>query len=134
MNNLNGASFLSRQSIEQVQEQYLNKQSTRQTASLNEQGLSFEEVLEQAKAKDLNFSKHAATRLSDRNLELTPNQLERLSDGTKKAGAKGIKESLVLVDEMAFIVNTNSNTVITAFAQSESSENIITNIDGTVII
>ena len=71
--------------------------------------------------------------MSDRNIELTEEQLERLKDGTKKAGDKGIKESLVLIDELAFIVNTKSNTVITAFVQGETKENIFTNIDGAVI-
>ena len=72
--------------------------------------------------------------MNDRNIELTSEQLERLSDGTRKAGEKGIRESLVLVDELAFIVNTGSNTVITAMDQAETKENIFTNIDGAVII
>ncbi|MDE6914138.1 MAG: flagellar protein, partial [Lachnospiraceae bacterium] len=58
----------------------------------------------------------------------------RLNDGTKKAGEKGIRESLVLVDELAFIVNTKNNMVITAMDQTETDENIFTNIDGAVII
>ncbi len=51
-----------------------------------------------------------------------------------KAGQKGIRDSLVLVDQLAFIVNTKSNTVITAMDQTEADENIYTNIDGAVII
>ena len=65
---------------------------------------------------------------------MTDKQLERLNDGTKKAGEKGIRDSLVLVDQLAFIVNTKSNTVITAMDQTEADENIYTNIDGAVII
>ena len=57
-----------------------------------------------------------------------------MNDGTKKAGQKGIRDSLVLVDQLAFIVNTKSNTVITAMDQTEADENIYTNIDGAVII
>ena len=84
--------------------------------------------------ENVRFSKHAANRLNDRNIELTDRQLERLNDGTKKAGEKGIRDSLVLVDQLAFIVNTKSNTVITAMDQTEADENIYTNIDGAVII
>ncbi len=84
--------------------------------------------------ESVRFSKHAANRLSDRKIELTDEQLERLNDGTKKAGEKGIRDSLVLVDQLAFIVNTKSNTVITAMDQTEADENIYTNIDGAVII
>ena len=58
----------------------------------------------------------------------------RLQHGAKRAGEKGIKESLVLVDSLAFIVNTKQNTVITAMNQAEASENIYTNIDGAVIM
>jgi len=39
---------------------------------------------------------------------------------------------LVLVDDIAFIVNTKSNTVVTAV--NEAEEKVFTNIDGTVII
>lgn len=46
------------------------------------------------------------------------------------------RESVILwlVDQLAFIVNTKSNTVITAMDQTEADENIYTNIDGAVII
>lgn len=128
--NINNKQFLS---IEQLQDQFLTQQKSRPIIETAE-GLSFEEILQKTqKMGEVHFSKHAANRLSDRNIELTEEQLERLKDGTKKAGDKGIKESLVLIDELAFIVNTKSNTVITAFVQGETKENIFTNIDGAVI-
>ena len=128
--NINNKQFLS---IEQLQDQFLTQQKSRPIIETAE-GLSFEEILQKTQKKgEVHFSKHAANRLSDRNIELTEEQLERLKDGTKKAGDKGIKESLVLIDELAFIVNTKSNTVITAFVQGETKENIFTNIDGAVI-
>ena len=58
----------------------------------------------------------------------------RLRDGMEKANAKGIKDSLVLMDKLAFIVNVPSNTVVTAMDQSETNENVFTNIDGAVIV
>lgn len=131
MNKISSNQFLS---IEQLQEQILKQQKTTQSVKIQE-GLSFEEILQkQQQTSEIKFSKHAANRLYDRNIELTSEQLERLSDGTRKAGQKGIRESLVLVDELAFIVNTGSNTVITAMDQAETKENIFTNIDGAVII
>ena len=60
--------------------------------------------------------------------------MQRLYDGTEKAKAKGIKESLVMVDDYAFIVNIKNNIVVTAMNREESSDTIITNIDGAVII
>lgn len=134
--NVKNSQFLS---IEQLQDQYL-KQQKASSGSKAPQGMSFEEILQkqqaprQQAAENVRFSKHAANRLNDRNIELTDRQLERLNDGTKKAGEKGIRDSLVLVDQLAFIVNTKSNTVITAMDQTEADENIYTNIDGAVII
>ena len=86
------------------------------------------------KPAGVRFSKHAANRLAERNIELTDNQMERLQEGTMKAGAKGINESLVLVDQLAFIVNIPNHTVVTAMNQTEADENIFTNIDGAVIM
>lgn len=122
-------------SIEQVQNEYLN-QRTAVPAEKKQDSLSFQDILEQASAgaKEVRFSKHAMGRLNTRNIELTDGQMERLQEGTKKAQAKGIKDSLVLVDSLAFIVNVPSSTVVTAMEQSEAQENIFTNIDGAVII
>ncbi len=83
---------------------------------------------------NLRFSKHASTRLRQRGIDLTDGQLERLMDGTRKAGQKGIKDSLVIVDELAFIVNIPNSTVVTAMDSKDAVENIFTNIDGAVII
>lgn len=136
--NINNSQFLS---IEQLQNQYLKQQKVNLNAENKiPQGMSFGEILQKQQvqkpqsAENVKFSKHAANRLNDRNIELTDRQLERLNDGTKKAGEKGIRDSLVLVDQLAFIVNTKSNTVITAMDQTEADENIYTNIDGAVII
>lgn len=98
-------------------------------------GLSFQEVLEKTKTAEesegLKFSKHASQRLQSRNIDLSRAQLERLEQGTNKAREKGIKESLVMVDDLAFIVNVKNNTVVTAVNNSE--EGVFTNIDGAVI-
>lgn len=129
-------------SIEQVTGQYLDRQdSSVRVQKSQSDNTSFLDILNQTRGRietsgspELKFSKHAGERLADRNISLTEEQLSRLEDGAHKAGAKGIRESLVLMDGMAFIVNTRSNTVITAMNQSGAEENIYTNIDGAVII
>lgn len=100
---------------------------------LNQQK-SIEEVIDGSKSSSIKFSKHAGERLQQREIQLTQEQISRLEEGTQKAGAKGIKESLVLLDNMAFIVNTQNNTVVTAMNSDTNEENIYTNIDGAVII
>lgn len=125
-------------SIEQLKDQYLNKTKP-QADQISPQGVSFQDILNQKSipegtGAELKFSKHAANRLAQRNIELTQNQLERLSDAARKADLKGIQESLVIVDDLAFIVNIPSSTVVTAMDQAQTQENIFTNIDGAVII
>ena len=87
--NISNNQFLS---IEQLQEQYLKQQKKIQPVKTSG-GFSFEEILQKQQTGEIKFSKHAANRLNDRNIELTSEQLERLSDGTRKAGEKGIRES-----------------------------------------
>ena len=84
--------------------------------------------------QDLRFSKHAAGRLEERNIALSDEQMIRLNDAARKASEKGIKESLVIVDSLAFIVNVPNNTVVTALDRTDSEDNVFTNIDGAVIV
>jgi flagellar operon protein len=83
---------------------------------------------------ELQFSKHAAQRLKLRDINLSDSQLMRIENGVTKAKQKGIRDSLVLVDNIALVVNTKNNIVITAMEQVKSNENIYTNIDGAVIV
>ena len=118
----------------QVQDQYLNQTKVSQ-GNVTKEGLSFQDILQkQSRSGEVKFSKHAAGRLMDRNIELTDGQRERLNEGAAKAEQKGIRESLVIVDGLAFIVNTKSNTVVTAMNSYDATENVFTNIDGAVIM
>ncbi|MCI8372756.1 MAG: flagellar protein [Lachnospiraceae bacterium] len=124
-------------SIEQIAGQYLQNAGKSSRSDQNAEAKSFQEVLTskvESKSKELKFTKHASERLGSRDINISDEQMERLENGAKRAGEKGIKESLVLVDSLAFIVNTRQNTVITAMNQAETSENIYTNIDGAVIM
>lgn len=120
-------------SIEQVAGQYFNTKGTGQTTDRTT--VSFDEILKNqvSQREELKFSKHADNRLAERNISLTGEQKRRLESGAARARSKGIAESLVLVDELAFIVNIKNNTVITAMNQGEQDA-VFTNIDGAVII
>lgn len=121
-------------SIEQVTDQYFSNGSLKKVNSPSD--ISFDDILKSKldEGSQLKFSKHAAMRLSNRNIQLTDSQNIRLEEGVDKADAKGIKESLVLVDSLAFIVNIPNRTVVTAMDQTETDNNIFTNIDGAVIM
>ena len=123
-------------SIAQLTDQHLNK-SQRTQATEGAESLSFQEILRQKALPgtgNLKFSKHAMGRLADRNIELSDSQLERLQSAAQKAGQKGIRDSLVIVDSLAFIVNVPNQTVVTAMDSTETMDNIFTNINGAVII
>lgn len=121
----------------QLQEQYRNSRTQiNGQENVTEEGLSFRDILKtkESEKETLKFSKHASIRLEQRGIRLTDKQMERLNDGTKQAGQKGIRDSLVIVDELAFIVNIPKNTVITAMDSTETNSNVFTNIDGAVIM
>ena len=131
-------------SIERMAEAISKRKKQDVNASYD--GPSFTEILSRQKSIDdlaaersnatgqLRFTKHADARLVQRDIRLTDEQMIRLEEGTRKASDKGIKESLVLVDDLAFIVNTDKKMVITAIDQNSSEDNIYTNIDGAVVI
>ena len=80
----------------------------------------------------LKFSNHATKRIESRELQLSNADMGKLQDAVTRAEAKGAKDSLVMMDSRAFIVNIPNKTVITALDIDKSSENIFTNIDSVV--
>ena len=118
-------------SIEQMTGQLLNGTSGKKLQSNTTDSLSFQQILVNKQTEELHFSKHANERLANRNIDLTEEQKERLKEGVNRASSKGIRDSLVMVDNMAFIVNVTKRTVITAVDNGD--DKIFTNIDGAVI-
>ena len=58
---------------------------------------------------------------------------DRLKSAVGRAEEKGSRESLILVDDLAFVVSVKNKTVITAVDQGRAKENVFTNIDSVVI-
>jgi len=87
----------------------------------------FREELEKVK-----FSSHAAKRLEARNIQLSDAELTKLQNAVEKAEQKGARDSLVMMDKTAFIVNIPNKTVVTAMQVDEGGDNIFTNIDSVV--
>lgn len=117
------------QSIHQVIEK--NKTATKNQVQNN---TDFSDILSSKlkSAEDIKISKHAELRLEARNIKLDENQVERLKSAVDKASAKGVRDTLVVMDDIAFVVNVNNRTVITAVNQNELKENVFTKIDGAV--
>jgi flagellar operon protein len=81
----------------------------------------------------LKFSGHALQRIEQRGIQLDPTTMARLTSGVDRAAAKGGRNSLVLVDQNAFVVSVPNRTVITAVDRSHMKEQVFTNIDSALI-
>lgn len=125
-------------SIDQIQNHYFDC-TNNVNIHENDNEISFHQVLDRIKNNNemnqsVSFSKHANDRLASRNINLNQDQISRLNKGVMQAKQKSIKESLVIMDDIAFIVNIKNNTVVTAMDQHSNDSNIFTNIDGAVIV
>lgn len=96
----------------------------------------FDKILKDQMAfnEQVKFSKHATMRLNSRQIELSDEQIKKLQMGIEKAEEKGIRDSLVLIDKIALVVNVRSRTVVTALDSNGDKEAVFTNIDGAVIV
>lgn len=96
---------------------------------------SFAEQLNNALApQTLKVSKHATERLTERNISISEAEWAHVTDKVNEAKAKGIRDSLVLLDQAALIVSAKNSTVITAMDRKEAKNQLFTNIDGTIIL
>lgn len=96
-------------------------------------GASFADILQSASRK-VSFSNHALQRLESRQLDLSQDDLQRLDDAVDKMAQKGARESLIYMNDMAFVVSVANRTVITAMDGKSARENIFTNIDSAAIL
>ncbi len=87
----------------------------------------FQEELEKIK-----FSNHAIKRLESRNIQLSDSSLDKIKSAVEKAEQKGAKDSLIMLDNTAYVVNIPNRTVVTAIELNQANENVFTNIDSVV--
>ena len=110
---------------------------TQRKTSVEQAGItkSFAEVLEnQQRDMGVKLSAHAQERLKQNNISISPEDISRIGDAAKRAEVKGSKESLILLRDLALVVNISNRTVITAVDKSRQKEKVFTNIDSTIII
>lgn len=96
---------------------------------------TFEKILQQKiDQKGLKISNHAQMRMNMRNIHLNQEQMAKLNNAVERAAQKGVRESLILMNDLAFVVSIRNRTVITAVDGPSIKENVFTNIDGAVIV
>ncbi len=95
---------------------------------------AFSNTLDQQLSRNVKFSKHAMERLSSRGINLDKQQVRDLEKAVDKASGKGIKDSVVMFKDTAFIVSVRNKTVVTAMHKQNLKQNVITNVDGVVMM
>lgn len=120
------------QKLSQLQEAEKRQQTI---AARPETTTSFKEILQNKVAQadsGIRFSSHAEKRLQARDIEITPQHMQRLLAAVEKARQKGAKETLMIFENFSLIVSVKNNTVITAIDSSSMKENVFTNIDSAI--
>jgi flagellar operon protein len=108
--------------------------SARPTAHSTGATQGFAQALEQkTREQEIRFSNHAQKRLQSREIQLSDEGIARLAQAVEKVEKRGGKESLVLMDDMAFIVNVRQRLVVTALDARERGEGVFTQIDSVVL-
>ena len=127
MTDINGVSlpFLPARGINELRKPDVSKENQSSETS-------FKDIFEKELNK-LNFSAHAKTRMVSRDIKMSNEDYLRLNNAFDKADSKGANESLIIMDDKAFIVNVPNKTVITVVDKSKLSDTVFTNIDSAVI-
>lgn len=97
---------------------------------------AFKGILEKKleSSNTIKFSKHAQDRLNSRSIMLSDKELNQLAEGVKKAEEKGARDSLIMLNDIAYVVSIKNKTVITAVDNNSLEERIFTNIDSAVFM
>lgn len=110
-------------------------QTQKKTTSLVQCGQYFINHLQEVTSnQQLRISKHANDRIIERNISITEQEWQQVSEKVVEARSKGVNQPLVLMDQAALIVSAKNETVITAMERSETKNQLFTNIDGTIVL
>jgi len=107
--------------------------TTRPEGAPGEFGRVFADKLGTEQGASVKWSAHARQRIEQRQIPVTAEVQARLEGAVDKAAAKGARESLVLMDELAMVVSVTNRTVITAVDRGGMRDQVFTNIDSAVV-
>jgi|SRR5690606_2291763 len=92
----------------------------------------FKQVLNDV--SNLKVSKHAQMRLEQRKINISSAKWSQISEKMNEAKIKGVTDALVVMEDVALVVSTKNNTVVTAIHNEEAVNKIFTNINGTILL
>lgn len=105
--------------------------------AVREDSTSFKEQLvrlHERQLESLSFSKHAAKRLDERNIEVNKGFMDDLEHAVDEARKKGAKDVAVISRQGIFIVNVPHNIVVTTMTEDDMKNKTLTNIDSAVFL
>ena len=127
--------FKINQPINPARNNNLRNNKSKNSKKINKKQKSFKDIFSKKVNKEkVKFSKHAKKRISSRDINLGKEEFDKLIGGLEKAKNKGSKDSLIMVDEVAYVVSVENKTVITAIDDKNVKENVFTNIDSAVFM
>lgn len=95
-------------------------------------GPNFQDALLGA-SQGVQFSNHAQKRIDRRDLDIDAGRLNRLNSAISRAAEKGARNSVVMLDDLAVVVDVRDRKVVTAITAEAGKERVFTNIDSVVI-
>jgi flagellar operon protein len=96
-------------------------------------GSSFADILRERAGEGVQLSRHAQKRVDRRDLNLDAGRMSRLEDAISRAAEKGSKNSVVMLDDLAVVVDVRQRTVVTAMQREGGQPRVFTNVDSVVI-
>ena len=94
----------------------------------------FKELVD-AKAEGITFSRHAAQRMQERQIQLSANDLSLLNQAMGQARSAGASKAAVVMDPGIFIVAPGSNTVITTVPKNSAQPmQVVSHVDALVLV
>lgn len=122
-------------SVGQLYPGSIRTQPLKREVSVQPKDGSFQKALQNELQNDrIRFSHHAEQRLRQRGIEFKPEHLAKIQSAVDKAASKGAKDSLMLINDTALIVNIKNRTIVTALDEASMKDNLFTQIDSAVII
>lgn len=82
----------------------------------------------------IDISTHAAKRLQERKIDFNGSEYVKVKEGMAKLKAKGSRDSLIITDKAAYIVDVKNEKIVTAVDKNSMSENVFTKIDSTLFM
>ncbi|BDH61145.1 flagellar protein [Ureibacillus massiliensis 4400831 = CIP 108448 = CCUG 49529] len=112
----------------------LQPQKSLKTNTIQTKQSFLEHLQEATNSQELKISKHANERLIERNISISDEEWQVVTDKVFEARSKGVNQPLVLMEQAALIVSAKNATVITAMERTEAKNQLFTNIDGTIVL